>query len=62
MEKYRLKKDTFFYKAGTVCRLTPKGNLVINDDIGTCILHKKELKDRPELLDEWFEKIEEEAC
>lgn len=59
MEKYKLKKDTFFYKASTICRLTPKGNLVLDDNIGTCILYRKELKDHPELLDEWFEKIEE---
>lgn len=59
MEKYKLKKDTFFYKAGTSCRLTPKGNLVLDDNIGTCILYRKELKDHPELLNEWFEKIEE---
>lgn len=60
MEKYKLKKDTFFHEAGMVCRLTPKGNLVLDDNIGTCILNRKKLKEHPELLDEWFEKIEEE--
>lgn len=59
MKKYKLKKDTFFYKAGTVCRLTPKGNMVLDDNQGTCLLHNYQLKDHPEILDEWFEKIEE---
>lgn len=58
MEKYKLKKDTFFYKAGTICKLTPKGNMVLDDNQGTCLLHDYQLKDHPEILDEWFEKIE----
>jgi hypothetical protein len=59
MEKYKLKKDTFFYKAGTVCKLTEKGNMVLDDNQGTCILHKYQFDSHPDLLDEWFEKIEE---
>lgn len=59
MEKYKLKKDTFFNKAGTICKLTPKGNMVLDDCEGACILHDYQLKEHPELLDEWFEKIEE---
>lgn len=59
MIKYKLKKDTFFYKAGTICELTPKGNMVLGDNGGTCILHNYQLREHPELLDEWFEKIEE---
>lgn len=58
MEKYKLKKDTFFYKAGTICKLTPKGNIVLDNCEGTCILHDYQLREHPELLDEWFEKIE----
>lgn len=59
MEKYKLKKDTFFYKAGTICRLTSKGNMVLDNCEGTCILHDYQLREHPGLLDEWFEKIEE---
>lgn len=59
MEKYKLRKDTFFNKAGTICKLTPKGNMVLDDCEGACILHDYQLKEHPELLDEWFEKIEE---
>lgn len=59
MKKYKLKKDTIFYKAGTVCKLTPRGNLVLDDCEGTCVVSKHKLEKFPELLDEWFEKIEE---
>lgn len=59
MEKYKLKKDTFFNKAGTICKLTPKGNIVLDNCEGTCILHDYQLREHPKLLDEWFEKIEE---
>lgn len=60
MEKYKLKKDTFFYKAGTICKLTPKGNMVLDNCEGTCILHDYQFDSHPGLLDEWFEKIEEQ--
>lgn len=59
MEKYKLKKDTFFFEAGTICLLTPKGNLILEDSEGTVVLRKHQLESHPELLDEWFEKIEE---
>lgn len=59
MEKYKLKKDTFFFEAGTICLLTPKGNLILEDSERTVVLRKHQLESRPELLDEWFEKIEE---
>lgn len=57
--KYELKKDTFFYKAGTICKLTEKGNMVLDNCEGACILHKYQLESHPDVLDEWFEKIEE---
>lgn len=59
MERYKLKKDTFFFGAGTICLLTPKGNLILEDSEGTVVLRKHQLESHPELLDEWFEKIEE---
>lgn len=58
MEKYKLKKDTFFYKAGTICTLTKEGHLVV-DDSQVTLLYEHELKYHPELLEEWFEKIGE---
>ena len=57
--KYKLKKDTPAFKAGTECYIEEAGNMVPCRGISYTIVHKDQLEKNPNILDEWFEEIEE---
>lgn len=59
MKRYKLKEDTPAFKAGTECYIEEAGNMVPCRGISYTIVHKKQLKQNPNILDDWFEEIKE---
>ena len=57
MKRYKLKKDTPAFKAGTECYIEEAGNMVPCRDISYVIVHKDQLENNPNILAEWFEEI-----
>lgn len=61
MKRYKLKKDTPAFKAGTECYIEEAGNMVPCRGISYTIVHKDQLKKNPNILTDWFEEIEEQT-
>ena len=59
MKRYKLKKDTPAFKAGTECYIEEAGNMVPCRGISYTIVHKDQLEKNPDILDDWFEEIKE---
>ena len=59
MKRYKLKKDTPAFKAGTECYIEEAGNMVPCRGISYAIVHKDQLEKNPNILTDWFEKINE---
>lgn len=59
MKRYKLKKDTPAFKAGTECYIEEAGNMVPCRGISYTIVHKDQLEKNPNILTDWFEEIEE---
>ena len=59
MKRYKLKKDTPAFKAGTECYIGEAGNMVPCRGISYTIVHKYQLEKNPNILAEWFEEIKE---
>ena len=59
MKRYKLKKDTPAFKAGTECYIEEAGNMVPCRGISYTIVHKDQLEKNPNILTEWFEEIDE---
>lgn len=59
MKRYKLKKDTPAFKAGTECYIEEAGNMVPCRGISYTIVHKDQLEKNPNILDEWFEEVNE---
>ena len=59
MKRYKLKKDTPAFKAGTECYIDEAGNMVPCRGISYTIVHKYQLEKNPNILTDWFEEIEE---
>lgn len=59
MKRYKLKKDTPAFKAGTECYIEEAGNMVPCRGISYTIVHKDQLEENPNILDDWFEEINE---
>lgn len=57
MKRYRLKKDTPAFKAGTECYIEEAGNMVPCRGISYVIVHKEQLEQNPDILTDWFEEI-----
>lgn len=57
MKRYRLKNDIPKFKAGTEFRISEKGHLAHGNSL---VYHKNDLKKHPEILNDWFEEIEEQ--
>ena len=61
MKRYKLKKDTPAFKAGTECYIEEAGNMVPCRGISYTIVHKDQLEKNPNILTDWFEEIEEQT-
>lgn len=59
MKRYKLKKDAPAFKAGTECYIEEAGNMVPCRGISYVIVHKDQLENNPNILDDWFEEINE---
>ena len=59
MKRYKLKKDTPAFKAGTECYIEEAGNMVPYHGISYTIVHKDQLEKNPNILTDWFEEINE---
>ena len=59
MKRYKLKKDTPAFKAGTECYIEEAGHMVPCRGISYTIVHKDQLEKNPNILTDWFEEIEE---
>ena len=59
MKRYKLKKDTPAFKAGTECYIEEAGNMVPCRGISYTIVHKYQLEKNPNILTDWFEEIRE---
>ena len=59
MKRYKLKKDTPAFKAGTECYIEEAGNMVPCRGISYTIVHKDQLEQNPNILDDWFEEVNE---
>lgn len=59
MKRYKLKKDTPAFKAGTECYIEEAGNMVPCRGISYTIVHKDQLEKNPDILTDWFEEINE---
>lgn len=59
MKRYKLKKDTPAFKAGTECYIEEAGNMVPCRGISYTIVHKDQLEKNPNILDDWFEEVKE---
>ena len=59
MKRYKLKKDTPAFKAGTECYIEEAGNMVPCRGISYTIVHKDQLENNPNILSEWFEEVRE---
>ena len=61
MKRYKLRKDTPAFKAGTDCYIEEAGNMVPCRGISYTIVHKDQLEKNPNILTDWFEEIEEQT-
>ena len=61
MKRYKLKKDTPAFKAGTECYIEEAGHMVPCRGISYTIVHKDQLEKNPNILTDWFEEIEEQT-
>ena len=59
MKRYKLKKDTPAFKAGTECYIEEAGHMVPCRGISYTIVHKYQLEKNPNILAEWLEEIKE---
>ena len=59
MKRYKLLKDTPAFKAGTECYIEEAGNMVPCRGISYIIVHKDQLEKNLNILDDWFEEINE---
>ena len=59
MKRYKLKKDTPAFKAGTECYIEEAGNMVPCRGISYIIVHKDQLEKNPNILTDWFEEVNE---
>ena len=59
MKRYKLKKDTPAFKAGTECYIEEAGHMVPCHGISYTIVHKDQLEKNPNILTDWFEEINE---
>ena len=59
MKRYKLKKDTPAFKAGTECYIEEAGNIVPCLGISSTIVNKYQLEKNPNILTDWFEEIKE---
>lgn len=59
MKRYKLKKDTPAFKAGTECYIEEAGNMVPCRGISYTIVHKDQLEKNPSILSDWFEEVNE---
>lgn len=59
MNRYKLKKDTPAFKAGTECYIEEAGNMVPCRGISYTIVHKDQLEKNPNILTDWFEEVNE---
>lgn len=59
MKRYKLKKDAPAFKAGTECYIEEAGNMVPCRGISYTIVHKDQLEKNPNILDDWFEEVNE---
>ena len=59
MKRYKLKKDTPAFKAGTECYIEEAGNMVPCRGISYTIVYKDQLEKNPNILADWFEEIKE---
>ena len=59
MKRYKLKKETPAFKAGTECYIEEAGNMVPCRGISYTIVHKDQLEKNPNILSDWFEEINE---
>ena len=59
MKRYKLKKNTPAFKAGTECYIEEAGNMVPCRGISYTIVHKDQLEKNPNILTDWFEEINE---
>ena len=57
MKRYKLKRDTPAFKAGTECYIEEAGNMVPCRGISYTIVHKDQLEKNPNILTDWFEEI-----
>ena len=61
MKRYKLKRDTPAFKAGTECYIEEAGHMVPCRGISYTIVHKDQLEKNPNILTDWFEEIEEQT-
>lgn len=59
MKRYKLKRDTPAFKAGTECYIEEAGHMVPCRGISYTIVHKDQLEKNPNILTDWFEEIKE---
>lgn len=59
MKRYKLKKATPAFKAGTECYIEEAGHMVPCRGISYTIVHKDQLEKNPNILTDWFEEIKE---
>ena len=59
MKRYKLKRDTPAFKAGTECYIEETGHMVPCRGISYTIVHKDQLEKNPNILTDWFEEIKE---
>lgn len=59
MKRYKLKKDTPAFKAGTECYIEEAGHMVPCRGISYTIVHKDQLEKSPSILTDWFEEVKE---
>lgn len=59
MKRYKLKKDTPAFKAGTECYIEGAGHMVPCRGISYTIVHKDQLAKNPNILTDWFEEVGE---
>ena len=59
MKRYKLKRDTPAFKAGTECYIEEAGHMVPCCGISYTIVHKDQLEKNPNILTDWFEETKE---
>ena len=59
MKRYKLKKDTPAFNAGTECYIEEAGHMVPCRGISYTIVHKDQLEKNPNILTDWFDEVNE---